>query len=83
MAMVRVEHETLFAQLDIGKCLPGEHFVELHPLDYWGLDRAGRVEMLRVLQTLAASASHEPLSQADATHFLVFLSPGRSRPTVG
>ena len=27
----------------------GEHFVELRPLDSWTLDRAGRVEPLRVL----------------------------------
>lgn len=56
------------------------------------LDRAGRVEMLRVLQTLAEmdrhyrvrrQVLHEPLSEADAAHFLVFLSPGSSRPTIG
>ena len=58
MAMVTVERETLFDQLDIGKCLPGEHLVELHPLDFWGLKRAGRVEMLRVLQTLAEMDRH-------------------------
>jgi hypothetical protein len=45
MAMVRVEHETLFAQLDISKCLPGEHFVELHPLDYRGLDICKRMRL--------------------------------------
>jgi hypothetical protein len=26
---------------------------------------------------------HELLSEADAAHFLVFLSPGSSRPTIG
>jgi len=26
---------------------------------------------------------HEPLSEADAAHFLVFLSPGSSSPTIG
>jgi hypothetical protein len=26
---------------------------------------------------------HEPLSEADAAYFLVFLSPGSSRPTIG
>ena len=69
-----------------------EHFVGLHPLDLWELDRAGRVEMLRVLHTLAQMDQHyrvrrqvlyEPLSEADAAHFLVFLSPGSSRPTIG
>jgi hypothetical protein len=45
MAMVTVEHETLFAQLDIGKCLPREHFVELHPLDYWGLHIRKRMRL--------------------------------------
>jgi hypothetical protein len=45
MAMVTVEHETLFARLDIGKCLPGEHFVELHPLDYWELDIRKRMRL--------------------------------------
>jgi hypothetical protein len=53
---------------------PGEHLVGLHPLDL-------SVEMLRVLLTLAQmdrhyrvrrQVLHEPLSEADAAHFLVF-----------
>ena len=52
MAMVTVEHETRQEKVDVDKWLPGEHFVGLHRLDFWGLDRAARVEMLRVLQTL-------------------------------
>jgi hypothetical protein len=64
---------------------PGEHLVGLHPLDL-------SVEMLRVLLTLAQmdrhyrvrrQVLHESLSEVDAAHFLVFLSPGSSRPTIG
>jgi len=42
-----------------GKCLPEEHLVQLHPLDFQGLDRAGRVEMPRVLQTLKEMDRHD------------------------
>jgi hypothetical protein len=45
MAMVTVEHETLFTPLDIGKCRPGEHFLELHPRDYRGLDIRKRMRL--------------------------------------
>ena len=92
MAMVTIEHETRQEKVDVDEWLPGEHFAGSHPLDFWELDRAGRVEMLRVLQTLAEmdrhyrvrrQVLHEPLSEADAAHFLVFLSPGSSRPTIG
>jgi hypothetical protein len=57
-----------------------------------GVGQSRRVEMLRVLQTLAEMDRHyrvgrqvldEPLSEADAAYFVVFLSPGSSRPTIG
>jgi hypothetical protein len=90
MAMVTVEHETRQEKVD--EWLPENTSSGYIHWTSGKLDRAGRVEMLRVLQTLAEmdrhhrvrrQVLHEPLSEADAAHFLVFLSPGSSRPTIG
>ena len=59
MAMITVEHETRQEKVDVDEWLPGEHFVGLRPPDFWGLDRAGRVEMPRVLQTLKEMDRHD------------------------
>jgi hypothetical protein len=54
-----------------------------------GQNRKGRDASLATLAEMdrhyrvRRQVLHEPLWKADAAHFLVFLSPGSSRPTIG